>query len=123
ALNEKITIGTIVIFAEYSRQFTRPLNDLANQFNTLLSAIAGAERVFDILDEEVEANDEGKAKKINRIIGNVEFNHVFFSYEKDGNTINDVTFNVKAGQSLAFVGPTGAGKTTIINLLSRFYEP
>ncbi|MCC3357236.1 ABC transporter ATP-binding protein [Bacillus sp. REN16] len=123
ALNGHITIGTIVIFAEYSRQFTRPLNDLANQFNTLLSAIAGAERVFDILDEEVEANDESKAKKISRILGNVEFNHVFFSYEKDGNTINDVTFDVKAGQSVAFVGPTGAGKTTIINLLSRFYEP
>ncbi|MEH7237535.1 ABC transporter ATP-binding protein [Bacillus sp. JJ1562] len=123
ALNGHITIGTIVIFAEYSRQFTRPLNDLANQFNTLLSAIAGAERVFDILDEELEAKDERKAKKINEIHGDVEFNHVSFSYEKDGNTVKDVSFDVKAGQSVAFVGPTGAGKTTIINLLSRFYEP
>ncbi len=123
ALNGHITIGTIVIFAEYSRQFTRPLNDLANQFNTLLSAVAGAERVFDILDEEVEARDEIKAKKMNEIHGDVEFDHVSFSYDKDGNTIKDVSFDVKAGQSVAFVGPTGAGKTTIINLLSRFYEP
>lgn len=123
ALNGHITIGTIVIFAEYSRQFTRPLNDLANQFNTLLSAIAGAERVFDILDEEVETKDEKKAKNMIRIQGDVRFNKVSFAYEKDGNTINEVTFEVKAGQSVAFVGPTGAGKTTIINLLSRFYEP
>nr|WP_309100895.1 ABC transporter ATP-binding protein [Fredinandcohnia onubensis] len=123
ALNGNITIGTIVIFAEYSRQFTRPLNDLANQFNTLLSAIAGAERVFDILDEEVEAKDETNAKKMNEIHGNVEFNHVSFAYNKGGNTIIDVSFEVKAGDSVAFVGPTGAGKTTIINLLSRFYEP
>src|SRR5690606_6571158 len=123
ALNGHITIGTIVIFAEYSRQFTRPLNDLANQFNTLLSAIAGAERVFDILDEEVETKDEKKSIIMMRIQGDVRFNKVSFAYEKDGNTINEVTFEVKAGQSVAFVGPTGAGKTTIINLLSRFYEP
>nr|WP_304214189.1 ABC transporter ATP-binding protein [Fredinandcohnia onubensis] len=123
ALNGHITIGTIVIFAEYSRQFTRPLNDLANQFNTLLSAIAGAERVFDILDEEVEAKDETYAKKMDVVNGNVEFNHVSFAYDKGGNTIKDVSFEVMAGESVAFVGPTGAGKTTIINLLSRFYEP
>ncbi|WP_099363371.1 ABC transporter ATP-binding protein [Fredinandcohnia onubensis] len=123
ALNGHITIGTIVIFAEYSRQFTRPLNDLANQFNTLLSAIAGAERVFDILDEEVEAKDETDAKKMNEVNGKVEFNHVSFAYDKGGNTIKDVSFEVMAGESVAFVGPTGAGKTTIINLLSRFYEP
>ncbi|MEK5442826.1 ABC transporter ATP-binding protein [Fredinandcohnia sp. FSL W7-1320] len=123
ALNGHITIGTIVIFAEYSRQFTRPLNDLANQFNTLLSAIAGAERVFDILDEEVEANDETNAKNMHKIDGKVEFNHVSFAYDKGSNTIKDVSFEVKVGESVAFVGPTGAGKTTIINLLSRFYEP
>jgi len=123
ALNGHITIGTIVIFAEYSRQFTRPLNDLANQFNTLLSAIAGAERVFDILDEEVEAKDETNAKNMHKIHGKVEFNHVSFAYDKGGNTIKDVSFEVKVGESVAFVGPTGAGKTTIINLLSRFYEP
>lgn len=123
ALDGHITIGVIVIFAEYSRQFTRPLNDLANQFNTLLSAIAGAERVFDILDEEVEAKDEKHSSEIRDFNGDVEYRNVSFSYEKGGNTITDVSFNVEAGQSVAFVGPTGAGKTTIINLLSRFYDP
>lgn len=118
-----VTIGVIVIFTEYSRQFTRPLNDLANQFNTLLSAIAGAERVFEILDEQEEALDEEGAGILRNVAGNVEFDHVSFSYEKDGNTIDDVSFLVSQGETVALVGPTGAGKTTIINLLSRFYNP
>ncbi|WP_230128810.1 ABC transporter ATP-binding protein [Bacillus sp. CECT 9360] len=123
ALRDIISIGTIVIFTEYSRQFTRPLNDLSNQFNTLLSAVAGAERVFEILDEEKEEQDEKQAERLERIDGNVEFEHVTFSYEKDGNTIRDVSFQVPKGETVALVGPTGAGKTTIINLLSRFYNP
>ncbi|RFU69501.1 ABC transporter ATP-binding protein [Bacillus sp. V59.32b] len=123
ALRGFISIGTIVIFTEYSRQFTRPLNDLSNQFNTLLSAVAGAERVFEILDEEQEEQDEKQAERLERMDGNVEFNHVSFSYEKDGNTISDVSFQVPKGETVALVGPTGAGKTTIINLLSRFYTP
>lgn len=122
ALYDLVTIGEIVIFTEYARQFTRPLNDLANQFNTLLSAIAGAERVFDVLDSEVETIDEQKATKIEKVKGNVEFKNVYFSYEKDNETLTDINFTVKAGQTVALVGPTGAGKTTIIQLLSRFYE-
>lgn len=122
ALYDLVTIGEIVIFTEYARQFTRPLNDLANQFNTLLSAIAGAERVFDVLDSEVETIDEQKATKIEKVKGNVEFKNVYFSYEKDKETLTDINFTVKAGQTVALVGPTGAGKTTIIQLLSRFYE-
>ncbi|MDF0725605.1 ABC transporter ATP-binding protein [Cytobacillus sp. S13-E01] len=117
-----ISIGVIVIFTEYSRQFTRPLNDLANQFNTLLSAIAGAERVFEILDEEVEAKDEKNAFELDQVKGAVEFKNVSFSYEEDGNTIQDVSFYVSPGETVALVGPTGAGKTTIINLISRFYD-
>ncbi|MCH1626315.1 ABC transporter ATP-binding protein [Ferdinandcohnia quinoae] len=123
AIQKMITIGTIVIFTEYARQFTRPLNDLANQFNTLLSAIAGAERVFDILDEELETWDEINSTVVQKVHGEVEFRNVSFSYEKGGNTIDNVSFHVDSGTSVALVGPTGAGKTTIINLLSRFYDP
>lgn len=123
ALKGMITIGVIIVFAEYSRQFTRPLNDLANQFNTLLSAVAGAERVFEILDEDAESSDESDAIELDRVKGKVEFKHVSFSYEKEGNTIRDVSFSAEPGEMVALVGPTGAGKSTIINLLSRFYDP
>lgn len=122
ALNGMITIGVIVIFAEYARQFTRPLNELANQYNTLLSAIAGSERVFQILDEDEEAKDEGNAVEIDSVEGKVEFRHVSFSYEKGDQTLQDVSFTITPGETVALVGPTGAGKTTITNLLSRFYE-
>lgn len=123
ALNGLVTIGMIVIFAEYARQFTRPLNDLANQFNTLLSAIAGAERVFDILDEQEEEKSHSKSD-LSSIEGEVVFSDVSFSYEEgeEKQTIEHVSFTAFAGESIALVGPTGAGKTTLINLISRFYE-
>jgi ATP-binding cassette, subfamily B, multidrug efflux pump len=123
ALKGMISIGTIVIFTEYARQFTRPLNDLSNQFNTLLSAVAGAERVFDILDEGEEAADEKEALRLSGIKGEVQFRDVSFSYEKDGDTVRSLSFRAVPGESVALVGPTGAGKSTIINLITRFYEP
>lgn len=118
-----VTIGTIVVFSEFARQFTRPLNDLANQFNTVLSAIAGAERVFKIMDEPVE-EDEATANAETILRGDVEFRNVSFGYavETDGYTVDGVSFHVKAGETAAFVGATGAGKTTIMQLLARFYE-
>ncbi|WP_028609861.1 ABC transporter ATP-binding protein [Paenibacillus harenae] len=122
-LNDAITVGVIVIFAEYSRQFTRPLNDLANQWNTLLSAVAGAERVFDVLAEEEERTDEGTAVELDEIKGEVVFEQVSFAYEGRDSTISGVGFAVNAGETVAFVGPTGAGKTTLIQLLCRFYDP
>lgn len=118
-----ISIGVIVIFESYARQFTRPLNDLANQWNTLLSAIAGAERVFEVLDEEVEAKDEGAAVKLQQVEGAVTFKDVSFAYEQDGDTLEGISFEAKPGEMIALVGPTGAGKTTLIQLLSRFYDP
>lgn len=123
ALKGMVTIGTIVIFTEYARQFTRPLNDLSNQFNTLLSAVAGADRVFDIIDEYEETSDEKHSVPISTLKGKVEFLDVSFAYEQDGDTVRDLTFIAKPGESVALVGPTGAGKSTIINLITRFYEP
>ncbi|KYG59662.1 ABC transporter ATP-binding protein [Planococcus maritimus] len=123
ALNGSVTIGVIVIFTEYSRQFTRPLNDLANQFNTVLSAIAGAERVFAIMDEAEEADDT-KRNADKRLDGKVEFDKVSFKYEgaEEEWTIRDLSFTVETGQTAAFVGATGAGKTTVMQLLARFYD-
>ncbi|AIU80973.1 ABC transporter ATP-binding protein [Bacillus velezensis] len=123
ALKGWISIGAIVVFAEYSRQFTRPLNDLANQFNTMLSAIAGAERVFDVLDEKEEREDEEHALYQPIKTGEIEFRDVSFGYQEDSLILKQLSFSVPKGQSIAFVGPTGAGKTTVTSLIARFYEP
>jgi len=123
AFNGHVSIGTIVIFTEYSRQFTRPLNDLANQMNTVLSAIAGAERVFSIMDEKAE-EDTGKVSEDHKLLGEVEFRDVSFKYElaEEGYTLQNVSFHVRPGQTAALVGATGAGKTTIMQLITRFYD-
>lgn len=121
ALNGQASVGTIVIFTEYARQFTRPLNDLANQYNTMLSAVAGAERVFDIMDTK-EAVD-GKKGRSHVLAGDVQFEDVSFSYEPGKPTLTSVSFHAKPGDMIALIGPTGSGKTTMINVLARFYEP
>lgn len=124
ALNgNEITVGTIVIFAEYARQFTRPLNDLANQFNTVLSALSGAERVFEIIDTEPEIDIDNRNRNLT-IRGDISFDQVVFKYNEEQlkPTINNVTIQLNQGESLALVGATGAGKTTLVQLLARFYE-
>ncbi|MEK5185536.1 ABC transporter ATP-binding protein [Solibacillus sp. FSL W7-1324] len=115
-----ISIGTIIIFTEYARQFTRPLNDLANQFNTVLSALAGAERVFLIMDEKEDEIDGENVE----LLGNVRFQNVSFQYDTQASspTLSNVSFEVKSGQSVALIGQTGAGKTTIMQLLTGLYE-
>lgn len=115
-----ISIGTIIIFTEYARQFTRPLNDLANQFNTVLSALAGAERVFLIMDEKEDEIDGENVE----LLGNVRFQNVTFQYDAQASspTLSNVSFEVKSGQSVALIGQTGAGKTTIMQLLTGLYE-
>lgn len=122
AVKNIITVGIIASFLSYSRQFSRPLNDLASVFNTLQSAIAGAERVFDILDEKDEIGDIANAKVLDSHKGDVIFEGVSFAYREDIKILNDVSFEARAGSSIALVGPTGAGKTTIVNLLTRFYD-
>jgi ATP-binding cassette subfamily B protein len=121
-VREIITVGTIATFINYTKQFTRPLNDLANQFNMVLSAIAGAERVFEVIDEEIEPKDVKNAIELEDIQGKVLFDHVYFSYNKDTPILKNINLSVDPGQMIALVGPTGAGKTTIINLLTRFYD-
>ncbi|MBJ6361848.1 ABC transporter ATP-binding protein [Paenibacillus sp. GCM10012307] len=122
AIRGAITVGIIIIFVEYARQFTRPLNDLANQWNTLLSAIAGAERVFEVMDEPEESSDEQAAVELKQMDGAIAFEQVSFGYDNNRPTLNGISFKVKPGEMIALVGPTGAGKTTLIQLLSRFYD-
>ncbi|HOK56937.1 MAG TPA: ABC transporter ATP-binding protein [bacterium] len=121
-LKKIITIGTIASFINYVKQFTRPLNELANQFNTIQTAIASAERVFEIMEEEKEKEDEEGAIELKEIKGEVEFKNVWFAYEDEKYVLKNINFKVPAGKIIAIVGPTGAGKTTIINLLARLYE-
>ena len=121
ALKGFITVGTIASFIQYARQFTRPLNELANQFNQIQSAFASAERVFEIMDEVEETSFEDEIE-LQDIKGEVEFKDVWFSYTEGQPVIKNVSFKVKPGQMVALVGPTGSGKTTIVNLLSRFYD-
>lgn len=122
AVKNMITIGIIASFLSYSRQFARPLNDIANIFNTLQTALAGAERVFEILDETGEPTDEIDAVVLEKPLGQVKFINVSFGYRPDVPILHDINFNAAAGSSIALVGPTGAGKTTIVNLLARFYD-
>lgn len=117
-----ISIGIIAGFLGYSRQFTRPITDIASIFNTLQSAVAGAERVFEIMDEEEESSDGEDSIRLDDAYGDVEFKNVSFSYRKGEPVIKDISFSCKRGMTVALVGPTGAGKTTIVNLMNRSYE-
>ncbi len=122
ALYGIVSVGTIAAFLNYSRQFSRPLNQIAQLYTTIQSAIAGAERVFQILDEEPEFSDAPGALPLERVRGRVVIEDLHFRYEKDVPVIQGIDIQAEPGQTIALVGPTGAGKTTIINLLTRFYD-
>ena len=122
ALNSKISFGVIVAFMIYVRLFTNPLSQIAQAFTSMQSTAAASERVFEYLKEEELSDESHKTTKLTNVKGDVEFRNVKFGYTKDKTIINDFSVKVKAGQKVAIVGPTGAGKTTIVNLLMRFYE-
>ncbi|MGG3280736.1 ABC transporter ATP-binding protein [Paenibacillus solani] len=117
-----IEIGDIQAFIQYSRQFTQPITQLANIANVIQSTVASAERVFEVLDEEEEVPEPQAPVALKKPRGDVSFEHVSFGYKADQLLIEDMNVDVKQGQTVAIVGPTGAGKTTLINLLMRFYE-
>ncbi|HNX93410.1 MAG TPA: ABC transporter transmembrane domain-containing protein, partial [Syntrophomonas sp.] len=119
---KKIEIGDIQAFIQYMRQFTQPIIQVANIANILQSTVASAERVFEILDEEEQVPDREDTKIITFPRGNVAFEHVKFGYIEDAPLIEDLSINIEEGQTVAIVGPTGAGKTTLVNLIMRFYE-
>lgn len=118
----RISVGLISSFLLYSRQFSRPFVDIANIYNNFQTAVAGAERIFEILEEEPEPADAPDALPLTAPRGEVEFSHVTFGYQEKEPVLKDVSFRVPAGTRVAVVGSTGTGKTTLINLLTRFYD-
>ena len=121
-MNGAIGLGSISSFVLYSRKFSGPINEVANIINELFSALAAAERVFGLLDQAEELQDAENARTLTDTEGNVALNHVFFGYDPERTIIHDLSMRADAGKLTAIVGPTGAGKTTIINLLMRFYD-
>uniref|UniRef100_A0A7C4RVU8 ABC transporter ATP-binding protein n=1 Tax=Fervidobacterium thailandense TaxID=1008305 RepID=A0A7C4RVU8_9BACT len=117
-----ITIGDVQAFIQYSRQFTQPIIQIANIVNMIQSTLAASERVFEILEEEEEKPDHENAIELESVRGDVSFENVWFSYVPGKTVIDGLSIDVKSGQKVAIVGPTGAGKTTLVNLLMRFYE-
>ena len=115
-------VGGLTVFLNFSRQFSRPINELSMQVSTIFSALAGAERVFAVMDEEPEPEDDKDAAVLNPMEGHVILDHVTFGYNPDKVILNDISLYAKPGQKIAFVGSTGAGKTTITNLINRFYD-
>jgi len=122
ALQDLVTVGMIATFIAYAQNFIQPLRQLANMYNSIQAALAGAERVFEIIDTPAEVDNAADSPLPVPVKGNVRFSDVSFSYLPDQPIIQHMTLEAKAGQTIALVGPTGAGKTTIINLLTRFYE-
>lgn len=119
----QVTVGLVVAFLQYVAQFWQPISMLGNLYNSLLQAMASSERVFQFLDFRPDVAEQEQAEDLPPVSGNVVFDHVSFSYEDGSKALNDVSFQVRPGQTVALVGHTGAGKTTVVSLLARFYDP
>lgn len=119
---DAVSVGTFIAFGTYLNMFWQPIHNISNFYNQLVTNIAGAERIFEILDTEPSIADDQTAVQLPEIAGEVVFDHVSFSYDDKVKVLDDVSFAIKPGETIALVGPTGAGKTTIVNLISRFYE-
>lgn len=117
-----VSLGNILAMSNYGSRFWQPIINLANLYNNFINAISYLERIFETMDEPVVVKDLENAEELKSITGDVEFKNVTFAYEEGKNILEDVSFNVKSGESIALVGPTGAGKTTVVNLISRFYN-
>lgn len=122
AIKGKISIGSITSFNKFSRQFTNPINEIGQQVSVIEAGLAGAERVFEIIDEKIEFESSVNLPSIENVKGNITFKNVNFGYEDNKLILKNINLDVKQGETIAIVGPTGAGKTTIINLLTRFYD-
>ena len=117
-----ISIGTLYIFSQYIQSFFEPIQELAEQFSTLQSSLASAEKIFTIMDEAVLVPEADQPGKLPDILGRIEFSHVWFAYDHENYVLRDVSFVIEPGQSVAFVGATGAGKSSILNLIGRYYD-
>ena len=119
---EHVTLGTFLAFGTYINMFWQPINNLSNFYNQLVTNIAGAERIFEILDTKPAIADGADVAEMPEIEGNVRFEHVSFSYDADTKVLDDISFDIRPGETIALVGATGSGKSTIVNLISRFYD-
>lgn len=121
-LNMTISVGTLYIFAQYIQSFFDPIQELAEQFSTLQSSLASAEKIFTIMDEEALVPEIDNPTRLKEIKGKIEFDHVWFAYDNENYVLRDVSFCIEPGQKVAFVGATGAGKSSILNLIGRYYD-
>ncbi len=121
-IGHHLTVGALVAFFQYSGRFFRPISDMTEKYNTLQSAMASSERIFNLLDEPIEVAPPAHARAVSPLRGAIAFDHVHFAYNRGEEVLKDVSFRVAPGEKVAIVGATGAGKTTIISLLSRFYD-